>query len=362
MTALSYADIYLTPRYSTLRSRAEADVSVEFLGRRWALPVVPSNMESVINADIAKQLSETNHFYIMHRFADTRAFVERANRENWKTISISVGVKQADKDLLSSFTANKMLIDFITIDVSHGHHILVKEMISFIRALGFGLKSTQGWPTRIIAGNVATPEAVRDLASWGTDAAKVGISGGAACSTKDQTGFHVPMFTCVRDCADAACQKADHEKCLAILAQQRGNPSCIVRPPIPIIADGGIRQNGDISKALVAGATLVMCGSLLASCVDAPGENMYDGPFYSDADPHTPILSLRAKRYHGSASARQKGPNARHIEGFEVELPCNGLTIAEKLDEIKESLQSAVSYAGGSTLAAFKDVTWVSTK
>ncbi len=68
----------------------------------------------------------------------------------------------------------------------------------------------------------------------------------------------------------------------------------------------------------------------------------------------------KIKLYHGSASARQKGPSASHIEGFEVELTCNGLTVAEKLDEIKQSLSSSVSYAGGGTLAVFKNVKWVS--
>ncbi len=254
MTALSYADIYLTPRYSTLRSRSDADVSVEFLGRRFALPICLSNMSSVINVDIAKWMSEHDMFYIYHRFTDTRAFVERANKENWRTISISVGVKQADKDILTLIAANKWCIDFITIDVAMGHHVLVKEMLAFIRSLGFALQGTQGWPTRIIAGNVATPEAVRDLALWGADACKVGVGGGKSCSTKDQTGFHVPMFSCaLESCKDS---------------------------PIPIILDGGIRYNGDIAKALVAGmsvchqAILVMAGSLFAACEDAPGETI----------------------------------------------------------------------------------------
>ncbi len=121
-----------------------------------------------------------------------------------------------------------------------------------------------------------------------------------------------------------------------------------------------------------------MAGSLFAACVDAPGESIYaaqhftwtnrnidgNGNEYDGIYWKKPIPGVKpvAKRYHGSASTRQKGPNAKHVEGFEVELPCNGLSIAQKMDEIKQSLQSAISYSGGKDLSAFKDVTWVSTK
>lgn len=140
-------------------------------------------------------------------------------------------------------------------------------------------------------------------------------------------------------------------------------------------------MNGDITKALVAasGAThqsIVMAGSLFAACVDAPGDSVYDrtewtnrsvdgnGNTYEGIYYQKPAFGAKVlrKHYHGSASARQKGPNALHIEGFEVELPCNQMTIAEKMEDIKQSLQSAVSYAGGKDLSAFKDVAWVSTR
>lgn len=322
--ALSYQDVYLVPRYSESESRSKADVSVEFLGRRFRLPIVTSNMESVINTDIAKWLSENNLFYIMHRFGDTRAFVERANREKWKTISISIGVKQSDIDI-DYFIKSGLEITHITIDVANGHHLAVRRTIEHIKNMYFILAPHFGKTKiipKIIAGNVATPEAVKDLTAWGADAIKVGTAGGLCCSTKNKTGFHVPMFTCALECCKSS--------------------------TIPIILDGGIRENGDIAKALNAGATLVMAGSIFAACKDAPGDNITTES----------MSNVTHKKYHGSASFKQKGEN-RHIEGESIEVPCNGLTIEEKMDEIKESLQSSVSYAGGTNLDALKEVKYI---
>lgn len=392
--ALTYQNINLVPRYSELKSRSLADTNVEFLGRRFRLPVLPSNMQSVINEDIAHYLSENDYPFIYHRFGDTQAFVERANRENWKLISISVGVKEEDKNLLRQIADSSSRVDWITIDVAHGHHVLVKEMIEFIRDTEFksvwsdyiydsmAIRDGKASPGRgltsiplpyhpkIIAGNVATPEAVRDLISWGADCCKIGVGGGAVCSTKHQTGFHVPMWTCVKACAD---------KGSFINGSIDPNGEIFYPYPcsVPLIFDGGIRHNGDIAKALVAGSNsrqsnLVMIGSLFAACIDAPGENVYDrveltnlsidgngnrieGVYHSKPAFGAKVIK---KKYHGSASFAQKGEN-RHVEGFQVELPCNGLTYAEKLQEIKESLQSAISYAGGKDLSAFKGVRWV---
>ena len=194
---------------------------------------------------------------------------------------------------------------------------------------------------KIIAGNIATSNAVNDLTKWGADACKVGIAGGGACSTKNQTAFHIPMFTCVKNC------------------YEHGSAG------IPIIADGGIRENGDIPKALVAGASMVMVGGLLAACIDAPGENTYSQKIvFEDAQAgimKTENDEVTHKSYYGSASAKQKN-NKNYIEGSEVLLLCNNMLYEEKYKEIKESLSSAVSYAGGKDLSAFKSVDFVSLK
>lgn len=338
--AVGYESVYLKPNLGVLYSRSSADISVEFLGRRFKAPWIPANMESVITEDQAKWLSENDYFYIMHRFnGATRSLVDRANKENWKLISISVGVKIPDMSLIFDLYLENKRIDVFCIDVAHGHHILVREQIAFIRGL---------FPdAKIIAGNVATAEGVKDLTKWGADAIKVGIAGGQACSTKHQTGFHVPMFTCVRDCSEVIVKEP------RVTGETEDDVEFDMGTTldVPIIADGGIRENGDIPKALVAGATMVMAGSLFAACVDAPGKNVFDAQ----------NKKIAKKRYYGSASFKQKN-HTSHIEGFEIDLICNGLTYSEKYKELTDALKSAVSYSGGNNLDSFRSVNVVIVK
>jgi GMP reductase len=340
--ALTYQQVYLLPNKGILKSRADANISVEFLGFKLRAPWMPANMSTVINPDIAYWLSLRSYPYIMHRFGDTFEFVKRANQQEWNLISISVGVKQEDVKLIEKIISSNFRVNWITIDIAHGHHVLVEEMIKTIKNL---YKNSQLTCPSIIAGNVATPYAVKDLKKWGADAVKVGIAGGAACSTKNQTGFHMPMFTCVNHCYEFGGSASEGTGKIA---------------DIPIIADGGIRDNGDIAKAIVAGATLVMAGSMFAACTDAPGENIYakqrvDYINKSFKQENGPITH---KRYYGSASEHQKG-SKKHVEGFQVDLACNGLTYIEKYQELKECLQSSVSYAGGDSLDSLRKVNWI---
>jgi GMP reductase len=304
----SYKDIYLVPKYSTLASRSEAKTSLKFGLKEFKLPVMPSNMLSVIDEKWAKWLSENNYMYVMHRFNDcTIPFVKKANEENWNTISISIGINQKSISELMHIYESGYRLDYITIDVAHGHHLKVKNMISIIKKF---FKDTF-----LIVGNTATEQATKDIESWGADATKCCIGSGMACSTKYKTGFHVPAFTCVERCASVSTK--------------------------PIIADGGIVHYGDIPKALVAGADMVMCGGLFASCCDSPA----------------PIDSNKNKIYFGNASEKAKGEN-KHVEGFEISIPSD-ITLEQKLKEIKEALQSSISYAGGKDLNCFNSIEYI---
>ena len=306
--ALKYSDVVLVPQYSSAKSRSDLDTSVTFGSKQFNLPVIPANMRAVIDIDIARWLSENYYMYIMHRFdVDIVKFVKLANEEVWTNISISVGVKEIDYSIITKLASLKLRVDFITVDIAHGHSDLMCNILGHIKRC---LPDTY-----VIAGNVATYEAVDALTGWGADCVKVGIGQGHVCTTKDKTGFTMPMFGSTVDCSTLG---------------------------TPIIADGGIKCNGDIAKALVAGAAMVMMGSQFSSCLDSPAETVNrNGAVY--------------KRYFGSASVYNKRTK-RHVEGIMKEIPCNQMTYTEKLEEITDDLRSAISYAGGNDLSAFEDV------
>lgn len=312
---LYYDDIALVPQFSKLESRKDADVSANIGSFKINLPVIPANMKCVIDTKIAHFLSEHDYFYIMHRFdIDNYEFVEKCNKYNWKLISISVGVKESDKIDLINIAGSNLRVDFITIDIAHGHSANMKSMIQFIR------QQKHFNNTKIIAGNICTADGYCDLVNWGADIVKVGVGPGAACTTKLKTGFTYPMFSCILE-IDESRRKYNITN--------------------PIIADGGITYNGDIAKALVAGADYVMCGKLFSECIDSPA----------------PTINGQ-KLYYGSASVQNKG-HSHNIEGKLVTLEGNDMTYQEKLDEIKQDLQSAVSYSGGSTLSKIWLTNWV---
>jgi GMP reductase len=315
---LSYDTVTLRPKFSKLESRAKADTSLVFCGRTFNLPVVPANMEDTIDAWNAKRLMESGHFYIYHRFGQenefhpqlkTSSFIKIANEEKWRLISVSIGTKTYSTDIHDSLVSGHR-IDFITIDVAHGHHEDVKEAVKYVR---------HRWPTtKLIVGNVATGEGAEYLARLGVDAIKVGIGGGSICTTRFMTGFHLPTLQSVLEVETRLVE---------------------IGYPVPIIADGGAKHYGDIAKALTFGATMVMSGRWFASCIDSPAK-IIDGK----------------KLYRGSTSYEAKGLR-KHIEGKTLELK-EGFTYDERLTEIKESLQSSISYAGGEDLGAFQHVQW----
>lgn len=173
MQALHYKDVVLVPNYSDLNSRSQADTMTELAGFQFKAPIVPSNMKCTINISTARSLANNGYFYIMHRFdMDTVEFVRIANYEGWKLVSISIGVNDIDIAILEQLYACDYRIDFITVDIAHGHHKKMAIMLSH-------LQQFRERGTKIIAGNIVTNEAAYDLIKWGADIVKVGKIGRA---------------------------------------------------------------------------------------------------------------------------------------------------------------------------------------
>jgi len=313
--ALGFEDVVLIPRYSELQTRKDAHTKICVADHVFKLPVCPSNMVCTINEDLAKFLSENEYFYVMHRFTDIIKFLELANQENWKFISISVGVADKCDKIIDEIVEKNLKVDCICVDVAHGHHLLVKQAIRKIK------KDIPD--VFVIAGNVATREGTQELKDWGADMVKVSIGTGKACITKDKTGFTLPIFTCIQECAQV---------------------------DIPIMADGGVRCHGDIAKSIVAGSSISMIGSMFSACVDSPAETVYDYPVVDSKSNDCFKLPKIYKKYFGSASFENKKINnlkTENIEGKMVLIECNGKTYQQMLNEIEQDLQSSISYSGG---------------
>jgi len=319
--SLNYKDIHLVPNYSDLRSRAQADTFVDFGKFTFKLPIVPANMASCIDMTKATWLAQNGYFYIMHRFYEYDEILNWMRRMNkckdlLPSISISVGIKKRDVDLIATIAEEGLRLDFVTVDVAHGDH---SEVIGMLRYLNL-YKKVYNPDLFIIGGNIATPSAFFRMAPY-VQAVKAGIACGASCITYNKTGFASPMFSTVNEIRQA---------------REEYNEG----PAPMIIADGGISCNGDIAKALVAGADMVMAGSMFARCIDSPAV----------VDPTDPTKKL----YFGSASLMNG--NKKNIEGRTLSMPMNGMTYEQKYNEIYQDLTSAISYAGGDNLNAFKEV------
>ena len=312
MEIFDYDNILLLPRKCHVESRSECDASVTLGGRSFRLPVVPANMKTVINEKICIWLAQNGYFYVMHRFDFDNVQFVRDMKAKGLFASISLGVKQPDYDTVDQLVSAGLAPDYVTIDIAHGHAETVKKMIGYLK---------QELPTTfIIAGNVATPEAVIDLENWGADATKIGIGPGKVCITKLKTGFGTGgwQLSALKWCARVATK--------------------------PIIADGGIREHGDIAKSIRFGATMVMIGSMLAGHEESPGQTVeVDGTLY--------------KEYYGSASDFNKG-EYRHVEGKRILEPIKG-TLAETLVEMEQDVQSSISYSGGKKLMDIRKVNYV---
>jgi len=229
--------------------------------------------------------------------------------------AISVGHLQRAEALV------KAGVDALVMDSAHGHS---KGIINTLKEL------KRNFDVDVVVGNVANPASIKDIANAGADAIKVGIGPGSICTTRIVAGVGVPQFTAINDCA--------------IEAAKFG---------IPIIADGGIKYSGDIAKALAAGASSVMMGSLLAGCYETPGE----------------LITFQGRQYKtyrgmGSLAAMQKGSSDRYFqdgtakeklvpEGVEGRVPYAGM-LKDVIFQLLGGLRSSMGYCGSKDIATFQ--------
>lgn len=309
----TYGDVLIQPAYSDIPTRADIDVRTMYLGE-WRLPIISAPMDTVTGPQMAVAMHQQGGYGILHRFSpNSDEFYSQISSTHslgngLAQFGAAIGVKQ---DYWLSLVADK--VHSLCIDVAHGHHQLVIDMIKFLH----DWRTKNGKSFYIIAGNVATGQGYVDLAEAGADAIRVGIGPGSACTTRETTGVGVPQLTALQNCVTMK----DHKGLSA-----------------SIIADGGIQNPGDIAKALAAGADAVMLGKMLA------------GADESLAEVH-PVSSLKV--YRGQSTVGSNGARGAP-EGITGTVLRSG-PVADTLEQLMHYLRSSMSYVGANNLQEFRE-------
>ena len=304
---IAFDDVLLQPQYSDITSRKEVSLSAPLDDlNKLKIPIIASPMDTVSEWRMASSLSSMGGMAIIHRYNSIEEQADQVKNAlavpDCTIVGAAVGVSgDFVERAVRCYEAGAKVI---CIDVAHGDHAMVKTAIA-------SLREQLGMNIHIMAGNVATLEGFNRLADWGASSIRVGIGGGSICSTRIQTGHGVPTLQSVIDCA-----QSDRD---AIL-----------------IADGVIKNSGDIVKALAAGADVVMLGSLLAGTDETPSET------FRDRDGRC------FKAYRGMASAEaQKAWRGKtsSLEGVSTTIPCKG-SVRNVVEELLTGVRSGLSYSG----------------
>jgi IMP dehydrogenase len=306
---LTFDDVLIVPSKSDIKSRREPSLETRLTAnRKMQIPIISANMDTITEADMAIALGRLGGLGIVHRFIsieDQVREVRRIRESGLENIAASIGVNQDFRERARALVDGG--VNVITIDIAHGHSVTMIETLKYLKDTFAGVE--------VIAGNVATPEGTFDLIKAGADAVKVGIGPGSMCTTRIITGCGVPQLSAV-----AMCREVSEEY------------------NIPLIADGGIKTSGDILKALAAGASSVMIGSLLAGTIETPGE-----------------IKKGYKQYRGMASKsaqvswRGEVPEGMAPEGESTLVPCKG-HVKDVVQELCGGLRSGMSYINANSI------------
>ena len=310
--ALTYNDVLLEPQYSDIKSRSDVVIGSALDGPyayvSLRLPIIASPMDTISEEEMGVAMWQEGGLAVVHRYNTIERQLEIMDHIITLCQCNAAAAIGTSGDYLERAHA---LVEagtrILCVDVAHGHHTLMKQALATLRQVF-------GDAVHIMAGNIATLEGYNDLVDWGADSVRCNIGGGSICSTRIQTGHGVPGLHTIIECAGS-----DRNA--------------------PIIADGGIRNSGDIVKALAAGADFVMLGSLLSGTDETPGDviNTHEG---------------KVKSYRGMASkdaqVEWRGRTAS-LEGVATTVPCKG-PVDDILDDLARGIRSGLSYSGARTI------------
>lgn len=320
--AVTFDDVLLVPQYSEVLP-SDVDLSTKIGRLTLSIPIFSAAMDKVTEYRMAQELSLLGGVGVIHKNMPPEhqsMQVDAVRKVNPLAITAAaVGVLATSQDRIDILANNDCSI--IVVDTAHGHSKNVYKTVEYIKSRYANIT--------VIAGNVATAEAVRYLHASGADAIKVGIGSGSICTTRMVAGVGVPQLTAVIECAK----------------ERRG---------MSIIADGGIRSSGDIVKAIAAGADAVMLGSILSGALESPGSFVEKGG-----------KGYKEYRGMGSLSAMKKGSKDRYgqqntengklvAEGVEAHVPYSG-RVSDTINKLLGGIRSGMGYTGSKSISELQD-------
>lgn len=305
-----FDDVLLLPQYSEVVSRKDVDISTRLDLLNLKIPIISANMATVTDAYMAAKMSQLGGLGILHRF-DKDEYIKGQIQFLTGVGHLcvpSIGVKPEDLDRAKIY--QDMGVKTICIDIAHGALKSCVKMTENVSKLGLS----------VISGNVATESGAAWLAYAGAKVIKIGVGPGSVCSTRVVTGHGVPQLTAIMEIAEAFYKSTLRD--------------------VTFIADGGIRNSGDIVKALAAGAHAVMIGGLFAGTEETPGE----------------VVNGK-KVYRGMASKNQqvisKGEVSGVAEGEEVSVDYKG-SVESVVSDLVAGVKSGLSYSGAFNLSELR--------
>ena len=314
---LTFDDVLIRPKRSTLVSRSEVDLTRPFkfkhTNKTWSgVPIFSANMDTTGTFNTAKALEKFGIITAIHKFYSIEDWKSNLEHLDPKYLTVTVGTSDEEfQKAKEIFTINDD-IDFLCLDVANGY----RE--DFLQAI---YKFRNEFPEKIIiAGNIATREMTEAIILAGADIVKVGIGPGSVCTTRKVAGVGYPQLSAISECADAAHGLGGH-----------------------VISDGGCKFPGDVSKAFGAGADFVMLGGMFAGHEESGGELVTESNGKKYKDFYGMSSELAQQRYYGDVAKH------RASEGKKVRLEYKG-SIESTVQSILGGMRSACSYVGAKTI------------
>ncbi len=311
---LTFDDVLLVPKKTSVESRSQVDLTTKLTKKiSLKIPIVSANMDTVTEAEMAIALGKLGGIGIIHRFLTIEAEVEEVKKVKKEKLLVGAAIGVKNDYLERTKALIKEGADVIIIDIAHGHSTYLLKVLKEL---------VKKFPkTEFIAGNVATAEATEELIKAGASAVKVGIGPGALCTTRIVTGAGIPQLSAIDECNEVA--KKYH---------------------IPIIADGGIQKSGDIVKALAAGASTVMIGTLFAGCEESPALTFFKNNQKFKLTRGMASLTANVDRQKRDDSVK-KDLKKYAAEGVEAIVPYRG-RVNDLVDQLLSGVRSGFSYCG----------------